>query len=70
MQIEYIVTQTDRKTYVIKSYIGGLYGANYYDKLRIAYSLWGAKREIKKLKKHYAYCEKHDLPKVVWEEET
>lgn len=42
--------------------------SNYPDKVLFRDTLWGAKRAVKKLKKHYAYCSKKDLPKVIYEE--
>jgi len=69
MDIEYRIIQEGKREYWAKSYIKGTSEfANSWDQAKFAFTLWGAKLEVKRLKKHYAYCEKHNLPKVVYEE--
>lgn len=62
--MHYIIERTAKHCYVAKAYFPR---DNYPDKRVYCITLWGAKKAIKSLKKHYAYCKKHNLPRVLWE---
>ena len=68
--MEYVIIKEGKHTYWARLYLGSRARDNMWHDSEIATTMWGAKRQIKKLKRRRAYEVKNDLHKVVFKEKV